>query len=174
VVRFTPPRAGTFIYHTHLHDNRQLTSGLYGAMLVLEPGEVFDKSFDHVFVLGRGGPALDAPTVINGQSAPQVVWTAGTRHRVRLINITPNDILNVSLRTTEPVTWRPLAKDGAVLPAERSVKGPAIQVIAVGETYDFEYEAPPGRHSLWLEVRSSGGKWYTQGEVIVFASVRNQ
>ena len=30
VVRFTPPRTGTFIYHTHLHDRRQLTSGLYG------------------------------------------------------------------------------------------------------------------------------------------------
>ncbi len=24
VVRFTPPRTGTFIYHTHLHDHRQL------------------------------------------------------------------------------------------------------------------------------------------------------
>ena len=35
-VRFTPPRAGTFIYHTHLHDERQLHVGLYGAMLVLE------------------------------------------------------------------------------------------------------------------------------------------
>ena len=42
IVRFTPPRAGTFMYHTHLHDNRQLTSGLYGAMLVVEPGETFD------------------------------------------------------------------------------------------------------------------------------------
>jgi FtsP/CotA-like multicopper oxidase with cupredoxin domain len=49
VVRFTPPRAGTFIYHTHLHDNRQLTSGLYGAMLVLEPEELFDKTFDHIW-----------------------------------------------------------------------------------------------------------------------------
>ena len=43
VVRFTPPRAGTFIYHTHLHDNRQLTSGLYGAMIVAEPGERFEE-----------------------------------------------------------------------------------------------------------------------------------
>jgi FtsP/CotA-like multicopper oxidase with cupredoxin domain len=38
VVRFTPPRTETFIYHTHLHDKRQLTSGLYGAMVVLDPG----------------------------------------------------------------------------------------------------------------------------------------
>jgi len=57
VVRFTPPRAGTFMYHTHLHDHRQLTSGLYGAMLVLEAGETFDASTDHVIVLGRRGSA---------------------------------------------------------------------------------------------------------------------
>ena len=32
------PRAGTFIYHTHMNDLEQLTSGLFGAVLVLEPG----------------------------------------------------------------------------------------------------------------------------------------
>jgi hypothetical protein len=74
-----------------------------------------------------------------------------------------------TLRTaTEPVTWLPLAKDGAALQAERSVRGPAVQLIAVGETYDFEYEAPIGRRrSLWLEARSTGGKWHAQGQVIV-------
>lgn len=168
VVRFTPPRAGTFIYHTHLHDNRQLTSGLYGAMLVLEPEEAFDETVDHIFVLGKGGPAQDAPTVINGESAPQTAWKAGVRHRVRLINITPNDILNVSLRrASEPITWRALAKDGAVLPLERSVKGPAVQIVAVGETYEFECEVPPGRGSLWLEARGTGGKWHAQGQIVV-------
>ena len=44
---------------------------------------------------------------------------------------------------------------------------PAKQLIGVGETYDFEYQAPPGRQNLWLEVRSPGGKWQTQGHVIV-------
>ena len=39
VVKFTPPRAGTFIYHTHLHDDRQLGSGLYGALIVVDPNE---------------------------------------------------------------------------------------------------------------------------------------
>src|SRR5262249_14594778 len=47
-VRFTPPRAGTFIYHTHAEDTRQLASGLYGAIVVLEPGEHFDPARDHV------------------------------------------------------------------------------------------------------------------------------
>jgi hypothetical protein len=37
----------------------------------------------------------------------------------------------------------------------------------VGETYDFEFETPPGRQTLWLEVRSPGGKWQAQGRVIV-------
>jgi len=54
-----------------------------------------------------------------------------------------------------------------MLLVERSVQGSAVQVIAVGETYDFEYVAPPGRHSLWLEERSTGGKWQAQGQVII-------
>ena len=38
-VRFTPPRAGTFIYHSHFDEERQLGSGLYGPIIVLEPGQ---------------------------------------------------------------------------------------------------------------------------------------
>jgi FtsP/CotA-like multicopper oxidase with cupredoxin domain len=168
VVRFTPPRAGTFIYHTHLHDNRQLTSGLYGALLVVEPGERFDETLDHVFVIGRGGPAPDAPAVINGAPAPQSVWRAEARHRIRLINITPNDVLSMSLRTNiGPVTWRPVGKDGAAVPPERSTVGAAVVTLGVGETYDFEYDAPKGRHTLWLEAKTPGGRWLAQGHVIV-------
>jgi hypothetical protein len=145
---FTPRPAGFRFYHTH---NR--------AGAIFTPDSTAVRSDRFISRTGLYGRHLHAP---------QVVWTAGMRHRVRLINITPNDILNVSLRTsTEPVTWRPLAKDGAVLPAERSVKGSAVQVIAVGETYDFEYVTPQGRHSLWLEARSIGGKWHAQGQVIV-------
>ncbi len=168
VVRFTPPRAGTFMYHTHLHDGRQLTSGLYGPMVVLEPGEKFDPSVDHVVVIGRGGPGADAPTLVNGEPNPQFVWKAGARHRVRLIHITPDDIFVVSLRTSDgPVTWRPLMKDAAAVPPHLSDPKPASQTIAVGETFDFEFEAPPGRRNLWLEIRSAAGKWFLQGHVIV-------
>jgi FtsP/CotA-like multicopper oxidase with cupredoxin domain len=168
VVRFTPPRAGTFMYHTHLHDDRQLTSGLYGALLVLEPEETFDDSTDHVFVLGRSGLGPAAPAVLNGQSEWQGVWKAGVRHRVRLINITPSDIFGVTLHTNDsPVTWRPMTKDGAPLPVERCQPGLARQLIGVGETYDFEYQAPPGRQTLWLDVKGPGGKWHTQAHIIV-------
>ena len=168
VVRFTPPQSGTFIYHTHLHDHRQLSSGLYGAMLVVDPEETFDSTTDHVLVLGRGGPQPGAPTVINNERQPEFVWKAGARHRIRLINITPNEILSVSLQTNDgPVTWHPITKDGAPVPPDRCTPGPAKQIIGVGETYDFEYRAPAHRQVLWLEVRTPGGKWYAQGRVIV-------
>jgi manganese oxidase len=167
VVRFTPPRAGTFMYHTHLHDH-QLASGLYGAMVVMDPGETFDPATDHVVVIGRAGPSADAPAMLNGEREPRIVWAAGLKHRIRLINITPDDIFVTSLQTKDgPSTWRPLTKDGAPLPPSRCQPGPAKQTVGVGEIYDFENEAPAGRRTLWLEVRSPAGKWHAQGQIIV-------
>ena len=167
-VRFTPPRTGTFIYHTHLHDDRQLTSGLYGAMLVLDPGETFDPNTDHVVVIGRSGPGTAAPAVLNGSREPKLSWPGGRQHRLRFVNITPGDIFVVSLATADgPVTWRPLTKDGAPVPPSLSMLQPASQKIAVGETYDFEYTRPPGRQALWINVRTPGGRWEVQGRVSV-------
>ena len=175
VVRITPPRAGTFIYHTHLHDYRQLSSGLYGPLIVTEPGETHDPATDHVVVLGRS-PVSEATSVlqdaesavVNGVRAAQLSLRAGARNRIRVVNITPDDILAVSLVARDtPVTWRPLTKDGAPVPDTEAQPGPAKVRIAVGETYDFEYDAPPGRATLWLDVRTTGGKWQSQARVIV-------
>jgi hypothetical protein len=119
-------------------------------------------------VMGRGGPGANAPAVLNGRSAPRIVLKAGARHRIRLINITPSDIFAVTLLGSDgPVTWRPLTKDGAPLPPSRCQPGPAKQAIGAGETYDFAYDAPSGRRTLWLEVRSPGGRWQNQAHVIV-------
>jgi manganese oxidase len=175
VVRITPPRAGTFIYHTHLHDYRQLSSGLYGPLIVTEPGETFDPATDHVVVLGRrqvteASSLLEEAesAVVNGARAAQLSWRAGARNRIRVINITPDDILGVSLLVRDtPVTWRPLTKDGVPVAALEAQPISAKLRIGVGETYDFEYDAPPGRATLWLEVRTSGGKWQSQARVTV-------
>jgi FtsP/CotA-like multicopper oxidase with cupredoxin domain len=176
VVRFTPPRTGTFMYHTHVHDERQLPLGLYGPMIVVDSEETFDPATDHVLMVGRSGidPAAPnvlistTPVVINGESAPRFAWKAGVRHRVRLINITPDDIFSVSLQSPQgPVAWTPVSKDGAPLPAGARTLQPARQTIAVGETYDFEVDVAPGRSNLWLEVRSTAGKWQAQGQVML-------
>ena len=56
VAQMTPPRAGTFIYHTHIDDVKQLSSGLYGPLIVLPPGEKFDPETDRVLLISRAGP----------------------------------------------------------------------------------------------------------------------
>ena len=157
-VRFTPPHAGTFMYHTHLHDEHQLTSGMYGALLVLEPDQTFDPTLDHVVVIGRGGPGRAAPAVLNGEREPLFVWKAGARHRLRFINITPGDIFVTSLGTSDaPVSWRPLTKDGAPVPPGQGMDRPATQTIAVGETFDFDV---PGtaRPSVAVAERQNAGR----------------
>lgn len=52
---------------------------------------------------------------------------------------------------------RRMAKDGQPLMPGQPAAAPARQTIAVGETYDFEYHAPAGRKTLWLEVRTPTG-----------------
>ena len=168
MVRFAPPRAGTFIYHTHMHDDRQLGSGMYGALVVVEPGETFDPGVDHVMVIGTNGSGFRPPIVLNGGSQPFFVWKAGTRHRIRFINITADEIFVVSLGKADgPVEWTPVTKDGAAVPPGEGSPKPASVTIAVGETYDFEYETPPGRLNLWVNVRTPGGRWAVQGQIAV-------
>jgi manganese oxidase len=159
-VKFTPPRAGTFMYHTHGHDSRQLVSGMYGALIVMEPGMKFDPVVDHIVLLGGSGPtAPGTPTgvEINRSTKPAPLQLrAGIKHRFRIINITPNFTLVVSLRNESgPVQWRAVAKDGADLPPNQATPRAATLTIGVGETYDFEYE-PTGAGDLRLDVLRLG------------------
>jgi FtsP/CotA-like multicopper oxidase with cupredoxin domain len=143
VAQFTPPRAGTFIYHSHFDDLKQLSSGLYGPLIVLPPGKTFDPDADRVLVISRAGPG-ETPIWLNGSRAPVMpAFRAGRTYRLRIINIVPeNPPVNVSLTLGEsPLIWRPIAKDGADLPATQRELAPARLTIAVGETYDFEFRA---------------------------------
>ncbi len=156
--RLTLPRAGTFIYHTHLNDIEQLTSGLYGGIVVLEPGQRFDGRRDHVFVTGWDGethPPTLPHLLINGDSLPgPLVLTAGVAHRLRFVNIGPAGLFRFGIyRDTSLVTWRRLAKDGADLPPAQAIRAPSAQRIAVGETYDFELTPEPGRYRLVADFR---------------------
>lgn len=152
VAYMTPPRAGTFIYHTHWNDVRQLTGGMYGALLVLDPGQKFDPETDKVFVLGRGGlNEMKDPMMVNGSPQPGLmVVLPGKTYRLRLINMTPTDITTVSMESEgKPAKWRALGKDGAALPAQQATVRDAEQKIGVGETYDFEFApAEPGDYKL--------------------------
>jgi hypothetical protein len=168
VVKFTPPRTGTFMYHTHMHDDHQLSTGMYGAMLVMDPAETYDPETDHALVIGVDGIGSRAGVVLNGSKQPRVAWQAGRKHRIRLANITRHDNVSIALRSrNDLVTWRPLTKDGVAVPSSQSAPRKAEQLIGVGETYDFEYEAPASREDLWIELRGTDGRFYMQAKAIV-------
>ncbi|MGH7694559.1 MAG: multicopper oxidase domain-containing protein, partial [Gemmatimonadaceae bacterium] len=117
VARLTLARAGTFIYHTHLGDLEQMSSGLFGGLIVLPTGARYDSTRDHIFVAGWDGP--EPPhLLVNGDRAPKpVTYAANIPHRLRFVNIGLAAEMNVRLtRDTSLVTWRALAKDGADLP----------------------------------------------------------
>ena len=71
-VWFTPPRAGTFIYHTHAHDVHQLSSGMYSALLVVPDRAKFNAEVEKVVLLGGPGrpPPTSAPRRSRSTAAP--------------------------------------------------------------------------------------------------------
>jgi len=146
-VRFTPPRAGTFMYHSHFNEAEQISSGLYGPIIVVEPGQQFDPETNRVLIFGAAGPATNVVVgpfpnfLMNGQAQPgPMSMKAGTTYRFRLINISDNMPLAVSLNAADkPVVWRAVAKDGATLPASLATSRPAMLIFDPGEIYDFEY-----------------------------------
>jgi FtsP/CotA-like multicopper oxidase with cupredoxin domain len=172
VVRMTPPRAGTFIYHTHWHDEAQLAGGIYGALVVMEAGERYDPATDHIVVIGLNGVLIDGarePFALNGRASPApITMRAGVPNRLRLINITPNNVALTAFLVDrfETVRWKMLAKDGASVPSPQSEPRIARQQVSVGETYDFEIDATQPRN-LWLEVRRGNGEWVLQAPVQV-------
>jgi manganese oxidase len=142
VARFTPPRAGTFIYHTHWHDQTQIQNGLYGPLIVLEPGQKLDPDLDRTFVFSVGVyPPLGFMMLINGQPGPDPLpLHTGKRYRFRLINITDDgsDMRVRFLLKGALISWRVVAKDGADLPPTQIVTTPADMFLTVGATCDVE------------------------------------
>ena len=151
VAHLTLPRAGTFIYHTHLNDIKQLTSGLYGGIVVLPKGQRFDATADHLFVTGWDGEQDPPHVLVNGDSIGRPLDIAlGARHRFRFANIgVAVEIVPHVMRESAPVQWFLTARDGAELPTPRALV-PASEIsIDVGETADFLWRpTTPGRYRL--------------------------
>jgi len=145
-VRFTPPRAGTFMYHSHFDEVGQIASGLYGSIVVLDHGKRYDGDTDRVLLLSDDGPTQNVivgpfpRALLNGQSQPRPMeLRSGVTYRFRLINIRTDYQATVSiLEADQPVRWRVVAKDGADLPPSQAADRPATLTFAAGEIYDVE------------------------------------
>jgi FtsP/CotA-like multicopper oxidase with cupredoxin domain len=152
-VRIRPPRAGTFIYHTHMDETDQLVQGMAGPILVLEPGATFDPETDRVLLIW-GQTDGDYRVTINSRtdSAPQEL-RAGATYRLRVVVITRGGGTDVALtRGGAPERWRAEAKDGADLPPALRVESAAVLRANTGETFDFSW-TPKEAGDVELTVR---------------------
>jgi FtsP/CotA-like multicopper oxidase with cupredoxin domain len=171
VARFTPPRSGTFMYHSHVDDARQQRAGLVGAMIVRDDAAFPGPDDYEIFLKGAtnsppGGAALEVGGVTNPDT---LVMHAGRPARLRLMSLTitnpgpgvvvtarPDSVAG-AVRDSLIATWVPIAKDGADLSEGKRTPRPARQTISMGETYDFLFTPPAAGSRLRLEVRAGGG-----------------
>jgi FtsP/CotA-like multicopper oxidase with cupredoxin domain len=173
--RFTPPRSGTFIYHSHVDEPRQHRAGLVGALIVRDSAPD-DAADEHLFFIkSHRGTKESSPMEINGDVDPDtVVLRVGRKYRLRFIGLavtSPNAFVLLTARPDSSlantpdsmiVHWRPLAKDGADLPERERTLRLARQIVSIGETHDFEFE-PQKRGELRIELRpASAGRLFTR------------
>jgi FtsP/CotA-like multicopper oxidase with cupredoxin domain len=165
--RFTPPRSGTFIYHTHVDENRQQRAGLSGALLVVDDPAAYNPDRDFVLMISVPRKVADAGTVLlNGSATPRLPeMRVGEHYRLRFINIhTFRPSMRMRLLRPEPVEgrdatlleWRALAKDGMDLPPDQAITGPSEIQMGNGETYDFDF-VPSTPGDIKLDVRAANG-----------------
>jgi manganese oxidase len=156
-VRVTPPRAGSFMYHTHINDIRQQSHGLYGPLIVVDSGAVWDPATDLIFQTGDGP---DYRAELNGTRAPApLTLKGGVAYRFRLMNVTmggPGLVFSL-VRKGAVLDWTPLGKDGWATPSWQAASRKATQAVTIGETYDFRVVAPDTA-SVALELRTGGGR----------------
>ncbi len=155
-VQFTPPRAGTFIYHTHVDEERQQRGGLAGPLIVVDPGSAYDTLTSKTFLLSTPLAWRDEVTsvLINGRSAPDTLrLVAGVHYRLRFINMTNRKARNrfELRRDSTLLSWRLLARDGAELSPTRQGTVRARQELTIGQTLDVDF-APADTGIMRLDV----------------------
>jgi manganese oxidase len=160
-VHLTPPRPGTFMYHTHMHD-RQLLDGLYGALIVSDPEQPYHPETDKILLISQGSSDMkftknwflgfsNVHQLVNGSNQPKAIHLKkGTTYRLRVINImaqensyftSPQSGFYISLKKDgQPAIWKSIDKDGMNIPARlHEILRADNQRAAPGTTHDFEF-----------------------------------
>jgi FtsP/CotA-like multicopper oxidase with cupredoxin domain len=160
--RFFLPDAGTFWYHPHSNETIQLERGLYGALIVREPGEP-ELDAERVLVLddvaldrmGQVKPAggrierhdgrMGSTVLINGRERAELAMAAGQVERWRVVNASSARYVRLSLGgrpfrllgTDGGLVTAPVTKTEVLLaPADRV--DIAVGPFAEGETLPIE------------------------------------
>ena len=104
---------------------------------------------------------------LNGSGTPKYIYACGYAEPMRLINITANGVALWVLMQGVPfeqANWKPLGERCGNVADTQAQPRPARQLIAVGETYDFELvpRSSPPAPPFWLELRRSDGGYLLQ------------
>jgi manganese oxidase len=142
--KLTLMRPGTYIYHSHFNDVQQIASGLYGPMIVLGEGQIYDPKTDHYYIVGWKTSNISAQEdmVLNGLTEQPVQHARiGEIHRLRLINIQPAGDIKISVqKDSVPFLIKSIAKDGTDFPLAQQAFLKESASFGVGETADFEFK----------------------------------
>ncbi len=183
--RFAPPEAGTYWYHSHANETRQMEKGLYGAFVVRGENEPeLDRErvlvLDDLTLSKRGGIARfggfeqrhdgrqgDA-VLINGRTDTEFDVAAGQVERWRVVNAASARYVNLSIGGRE---FQILGTDGGLLPAAQ----PATEVLLTpGERVDLA--VGPFKEGESLEIESlpyaRGAGWPGKEDAARFGTVR--
>ncbi|MEA2404293.1 MAG: hypothetical protein QOE08_940 [Thermoleophilaceae bacterium] len=183
--RFTPPDAGTYWYHSHANETRQMERGLYGALIVHGENEP-QLDAERVLVLddltlnkggqiarfggfeqrhdGRQGDAL----LINGRTDTVLDMAAGHVERWRVVNAASARYVRLSIGGAQ---FQVIGTDGGLLPVAQD----ATEVLLTpGERVDlavgpFAEGESPAIESLPY-VRGAG--WPGKEDAARFGAVR--
>lgn len=157
---FTPPRAGSFMYHAHADELVQILGGLYGPLIVLEPGATLDTAVNRLVMVGALSRNDSAYGVVNGRLDPEPIeLVAGRTYRIRAFNIgDARTFLALRRPDSSLVAWRMIAKDGADLPAVQATERSEPLLTGPGETADFEF-TPSAPADLVIDLNSPFAGW---------------
>ncbi|MFD0692843.1 multicopper oxidase family protein [Paenibacillus sp. GCM10027628] len=142
---FVASHAGTFMYHSHFDDMKQIGNGLYGAFIIDPKDRATEKKYDHDYMMMISGFHVNTSDeedqdyyTINGRSypdTPPIEVKKGETIRIRMANI---DTMEVHTMHLHGMDFQVIAKDG------HPVKEPQMMntvLIGPGETYDIALTA---------------------------------
>ena len=151
--KLTLMRPGTYIYHSHFNDVHQIASGLYGPMIVMGEGQIYDPKTDHYYIVGWKTSNISSleDMVLNGTNSTTNTKCAYrgnppfTTHKYPACRRYKNQDEKDSI----PFPIKSIAKDGTDFPIAQQTFLKESAFFGVGETADFEFKPlKPGIYEL--------------------------
>lgn len=141
---FIAGHPGTYMYHSHYDDMKQIGSGLYGAFIIDPKNPDSEPHYDHNYMMMIGGFQVNATDeekdywTLNGRSypdTPPIEVKKGETVRIRLANIDTTEVHTMHLHGMD---FQVVAKDGHPVAQPQTMN---TVLIGPGETYDIAFTA---------------------------------